>query len=665
MPPSPTLCLSMIVKNESKILERMFDSVVKHIDAYCICDTGSTDNTVELIKNYFSKHPRIQGKIIHEPFRNFSYNRNIALRECKGLSDFVLLMDADMVLEWKNFDKASLFQADLFTLLQGFPGFMYRNTRIIRYMEGFRYRGATHEYMDCPSLCISKGLSQEEMFILDIGDGGAKSDKAERDIRLLLKSIEDEPENERSYFYLANTYFDTGSLDLAEEYYKKRIALGGWEQEMWYSMYRLGLVAIQQKKPERAVACWLDACETVPRRIENLYEIVKYYRVEGKTKTARAFYDRALHALAELSTQEKSDFLFLHNDIYTYKLFYEWTIIAFYEGVRDIRKEWLRVLKHGTDYTFFHNMLTNMPFYDFSLPLERTHDYTMTCVYKDTTYRSSSSSLLPHPNGGYVANVRFVNYAYDKSTGQYRISPSCITTVNARVHLDTNFLQTSMEWLPVSIHDPPRLYHGVEDVRLFRFPSGEIYFTGTGYHKNDTLGVVVGKYPKDIDSPRELRQSFNPGTPCEKNWVFVHPTDETSPLIVYRWHPLQLCRMPTDDDKDEIVVAREVATPSFFQAFRGSTHGVVFEDKIWFVVHLVEYGPPRKYYHLVLVWDDTMTKILYTSAPFTFEKQDIEYCIGLVVENKRLLFMYSTWDETSKIAVVPRSSFPLFEWSAL
>ena len=40
-----TLCLNMIVKNEGKIITRLFNSVIDIIDTYCICDTGSTDNT--------------------------------------------------------------------------------------------------------------------------------------------------------------------------------------------------------------------------------------------------------------------------------------------------------------------------------------------------------------------------------------------------------------------------------------------------------------------------------------------------------------------------------------------------------------------------------------------------------------------------------------------
>ena len=49
-----TLCLNMIVKNESKIIARLLTSVSPIIDSYCICDTGSTDNTVEIIQNFFA-----------------------------------------------------------------------------------------------------------------------------------------------------------------------------------------------------------------------------------------------------------------------------------------------------------------------------------------------------------------------------------------------------------------------------------------------------------------------------------------------------------------------------------------------------------------------------------------------------------------------------------
>ena len=104
---SPTLCLNMIVKNESRIIKRLLDSVISIIDTYCICDTGSTDNTVQIIEDYF-KEKGLHGKIVREPFKDFSYNRNYALQSCIGLSDYVLLLDADMILEINNFDKSML-----------------------------------------------------------------------------------------------------------------------------------------------------------------------------------------------------------------------------------------------------------------------------------------------------------------------------------------------------------------------------------------------------------------------------------------------------------------------------------------------------------------------------------------------------------------------------
>jgi len=58
----PTLCLNMIVKNESQIITRFLESVSTIIDSYCICDTGSTDETIQLITDFFSTRS-IPGKI--------------------------------------------------------------------------------------------------------------------------------------------------------------------------------------------------------------------------------------------------------------------------------------------------------------------------------------------------------------------------------------------------------------------------------------------------------------------------------------------------------------------------------------------------------------------------------------------------------------------------
>ena len=158
-----TLCLNMIVKNESKIITRLFDSVVSTIDSYCICDTGSTDNTVELITEYFSSR-NIPGKVVTEPFKNFCHNRNFAMQACAGMSDFILLMDADMILEAKHFDKQLLSASDSFNILQGNESFYYQNTRIVRNNGLYKYVGVTHEYIDTPSGNRIGGFDKSVLF---------------------------------------------------------------------------------------------------------------------------------------------------------------------------------------------------------------------------------------------------------------------------------------------------------------------------------------------------------------------------------------------------------------------------------------------------------------------------------------------------------------------
>ena len=88
----PKICLNMIVKNESKIIKRFLDSVVSLIDGYCICDTGSTDNTCEIIQTYF-KEKNMPGKLVEKEFIDFATNRNFALEECHSLTDidYILL----------------------------------------------------------------------------------------------------------------------------------------------------------------------------------------------------------------------------------------------------------------------------------------------------------------------------------------------------------------------------------------------------------------------------------------------------------------------------------------------------------------------------------------------------------------------------------------------
>jgi tetratricopeptide (TPR) repeat protein len=658
----PTLCLNMIVKNESKIITRLFDSVLSIIDCYCICDTGSTDNTIELISEYFEKK-NIPGKVVEEPFKNFCHNRNFAIQSCLGMSDYILLMDADMILEVKDFDKKYLYNADSFFILQGNDSFYYQNVRIVKNNGLYKYIGVTHEYIDMPPNNRLYNIEKNNIFIRDLGDGGAKHDKFERDIRLLVNGIKEEPDNVRYFFYLANSYHDSGKFEEAIGYYKKRIEFGGWKEEVWYSYYRIGLCYKNMGKMNDAICYWLDGYNFYTERLEGLYEIINYYRISSKHKLCDIIYKEAKKIL-DLNYNRDS-YLFLHNDVYTYKLYYEYIIFSYYVDVKNINNEVIKIFNNSRDDIVINNVLSNMKFYKDILTPINTVIIDNTIISninnENTNFYSSSSCLIPNDNG-YDLNIRYVNY-YINENGGYLNCDKHIITINKYVKLDSKMNVMCEKFLELNFQD--RRYIGVEDIKIFNdIETNKLLFIGTGFHKNDTIGIVTGNY--DLENckiiPNEINPNFN-NAGCEKNWVFVDYKDSTH--VIYNWHPLKICKI--DNDKNELYAVETRNMPDIFTRIRGSTCGFkyskkigtnnngnisidIMEDEIWFVTHIVSYENPRHYYHIIVVFDSNMNLLRY-SAPFKFQGEPIEYCLSILVEDERVLINYSTWDRTTRIGI--------------
>lgn len=656
----PTLCLNMIVKNESQIIKRLFDSVINIIDTYCICDTGSTDNTVQIIEDYF-KEKNISGKIVQEPFINFCHNRNFALKSCIGMSDYVLLLDADMTMKVNKFSKTDLLKADSFNILQGNDSFYYQNMRIVKNNGLYKYIGVTHEYIDTPSNNTILSLEKDSIFINDIGDGGSKSNKFERDISLLLNGIKEEPNNVRYYFYLANSYHDSGRFGEAIEPYLKRISFGGWNQEVWYSYYRIGLCYKNMNKMGDAIFYWLQGYDYLPERLEGIYEIIYYYRNNSKYKLCKPFYNLAKEVLDK--NEKREHYLFLHNDIYTHKIFFEYTIFSAYLGIKNINDEVISILNNSNDHNELNCLLSNMKFYKDNLIqktkliLDNVYD---TSINNELVNLKSSSSCLIKSLDGYKLNIRYVNY-HIEANGSYKNCDKYIISVNKYVEFDSQFNVKKELWMNLTFDN--RLYIGIEDVKIFYDNyENNLKYIGTGYHSNNKLGLVAGSYNVNETKMEinELIQRFTE-TNCEKNWVYVDYNDEIN--VIYDWYPMRIGKIKIN----ELQIHTTKQMPKIFSRVRGSTCGFnyvkklgennngnitidITETEIWFIGHIVSYESPRHYYHIISVFDSNMNLLRY-SAPFKFEGEPIEYCLSIVVEDDRLLVNYSTWDRTTRIGV--------------
>ena len=458
-----TLCLNMIVKNEGKIIERLLSSVIGIIDTYCICDTGSTDNTIELINKFFSER-KMEGKVITEPFKNFEYNRNFSLKECEGMSDYILFLDADMIFEIRNFDKNMLSSYDSFHILQGNDTFFFGNIRIVRNNGLFKYIGVTHEYISTPEKNSVYHFKRNELFIKDVGDGGSKHDKFIRDINLLEEAIRVKPDCVRSHFYLANSYHDSRQYEKAIPIYERRIALGGWNQEVWYSYYRIGLCYKNLKQMEKAICSWLEGYSYLPNRIENLYEIIKYYRDTSKHNLSHNFYKMAKEVIAR--GEDRTGFLFLHNDIYEYKIDYEYTIISSYLNVKNIGDEFVHIFNVSNEGYMLDNILSNLKFYKDILKPTHTlkFDDKITDIIngENVELQSTSSCIIQTDSSQvnkYCLNIRYVNY-YINDKGLYLNCGDHIISKNRYVELTTDLTITNSKWFDHN-GDTNRKYVGI------------------------------------------------------------------------------------------------------------------------------------------------------------------------------------------------------------
>lgn len=626
-----TICLSMIVKNESKIIERMLQSVLPVIDAYCIVDTGSTDDTVEIIHKFAAAN-NLKGHVVHDPFVNFEVSRTRALAEARKLEqDYILLMDADMVLEGTGFTKD--LTADLYMLYQGSSSLQYLNARLVSSKLPCKYSGVTHEYLNIDGPHSKEILTT--IRINDVGDGGAKHDKFARDIRLLTKGLEDEPGNVRYLFYLANSYFDSGNPKEAVPWYQKRIEAGGWNEEVFYSMYRLCLCFKILGNMDMFLLYGLKAWLFLPTRVESIYELVKYHRENGNQKLAYSLY------LLTKDVPAPPEGLFVHMDVYRYKLTYEFSILAFY-CQQDARQSF-RTLFVEPELDLTH-LLSNYKFYLRRPAPIQTIDLSCAYVVDGIDFTGSSPSIVA-TGSTYVVNVRLINYTL--TAGNYKVPNNQLVTRNVRLSLDSNLQVAGTEFLETEDvvrqpHEHACTWHGIEDVKVAEI-DGALYFTGTKCLESKQIGVCWGKYENPL-VPKELPTHAR----CEKNWVFLPDRME----MVYSWAPLKFG--PLKDGMLNLTSTRPM--PHLFKMARGSCNGVEFNGEYWFTVHFVLHGAQRFYLHALAVFDRDMHLQRYT-LPFKFRAADTEYCLGMVVEAQRILFTHSETDSSPQLAVYPLSEF--------
>jgi len=315
-----TVCLCMIVRDEAAVIARCLESVSSVIDCWLICDTGSVDATRAIIRDTLRGIP---GELRERPWVDFGHNRSELMELARGRADYLLLLDADMTLTASGALPAVL-SADAYLLRHmGDPEYWIK--RLVRGDRRWEYVGTTHEY-----LVATDGAETEErldvLVVAHHADGGARADKLQRDVRLLQRDLERDPANGRAVFYLAQTYRDLGRLERAAELYMQRAAMGGWTEEVFYSLYQAGVIRAELADWTAAMALLIDAFEYRPARLEPLYELASRLRLRGQHETAHLFAARGI------GRPMPADILFVHPWVYRWGMLFEYSITSYWTG---------------------------------------------------------------------------------------------------------------------------------------------------------------------------------------------------------------------------------------------------------------------------------------------------------------------------------------------
>ena len=223
----PLISLCIIVKDEAHQIEKCLQSVLSVIDEIIVVDTGSTDGTQEICRQYGAK-------VIEVPWENsFAKARNCGLKHAGG--EWILWMDADEELHAE--DREVLRQAvisskgnALFLKVIHFLGagkeeasphrsFRWAQIRLFRNKKGFRFVNDIHETLKWPDHAdLKQPIPLLPVQIHHYGymdDAISHKRKAQQNIDLLLRE-QDKPDHEPwCEYHLANELYRAGQWEQA------------------------------------------------------------------------------------------------------------------------------------------------------------------------------------------------------------------------------------------------------------------------------------------------------------------------------------------------------------------------------------------------------------------------------------------------------------------
>ena len=359
-----TICLNMIVKNESHIIESTLQNILDHlpIDYWIISDTGSTDDTREIITNFF-KGKDIPGELFQDEWRDFGYNRTKALEHTFNKTDYVFIFDADDLIHG-DFILPIQMDKDKYNIPFEKPTFYYRPILVSNRMK-WKYNGVLHEYI----VNVDPILSEEHLYgnyyieSRRIGSRSKNPDKYLNDAMVLEKGFFDENDDiglkNRYAYYCAQSYQDAGKYEKAIKWFEKTLTLDYSPQYKYCACIRAGNCYNELKQFDKSIIMWGKSYEYDNERLEGIVKTMEYYYNKGIHFMVSSLYNKFKHI--SLDNIIETNKIFLDHSKYI-EMHYYASISGCYCNERKSAYDACKYLLLN-NWKFIENTISNLQFY--------------------------------------------------------------------------------------------------------------------------------------------------------------------------------------------------------------------------------------------------------------------------------------------------------------
>lgn len=294
--------ICIMVKDAGDGFADILTANLSYIDRYTILDTGSTDNTVAIIKEVLKNK---RGNLYEEPFINFRDSRNRLLDLAGDHCHFNIMLDDTYTLHGNLREFLELARGDdnvdSYSLVIDDTDTLYTSNRITKPSRGLRYKNLIHEIIDTVNN-LNVSIPYKRGYIKDINSSymtDRTNVRKQSDIDILMKILEEEPNDPRTYYYIGTSYIATRDWENCLIWFKKRVEMetSGYNAEFQDAMYYIAVIKdIYLQHPWEECHDWYLRCYNIdPSRADILFFLGQHYMKQGMKNVAFMYWKNAYY----------------------------------------------------------------------------------------------------------------------------------------------------------------------------------------------------------------------------------------------------------------------------------------------------------------------------------------------------------------------------------